>query len=130
METLRKKRLILYINSNTGKLGYRMKNNWPFRFPEALVHWFPTIHILARVHPPASTIPNQQVSTLCLCWHLRSSQMVCRSVDRVSSLAVLRPSKSYLMSLVKYSTVFVFSFVLMLIIENFNHPSDELKAPV
>ena len=46
----------------------------------------------------------------------------------VFSLGVLNPSKSYLMSLAKYSTVFVFSFVLTLIVEYFNHPSDEQKT--
>ena len=47
----------------------------------------------------------------------------------VFSLGVLKPSKSYLMSLAKYSTVFVFSFVLMLIVVYFNHPSEEQKNP-
>lgn len=44
------------------------------------------------------------------------------SVDHDILLGVLSPS--YLMSLAKYSNVFVLSFVLMLVIENFNHHSD------
>lgn len=85
METLRKVCLVLQINSNTGKLGYKMKNHWLFRFPEALSHWLPTTPRLAKVHQPASTISNQQVSRLCLCWHIHSSQMVCLLSWSISS---------------------------------------------
>ena len=48
----------------------------------------------------------------------------------VFSLGVLTPPESFVMSLAKYSTVFVFSFVLMLVIEYFTYLADELETAI